>query len=258
MLRGAPISIAVSIAALFVMSSDPAFSRNADYEYVKNFEGRRIGMVYEHRSEGLIGELAIHLETGYFLFVRCKTGEKRWGQQHMRRHDRNCEGHFAPWPANIMTHIAQVEHLRVGLDGPPETCGICIEHEFRMFELPDGVEVIPPGADSILGDRGPPIQLPMTDPPFDPPILPFDLAPGMPGPFDPPPRIPSPFDTTPGIPSPFDTTPGMPSPLDPTFGLPDMFDPAPGAPDVFVPAPGMPGPGGAPSGGGMPGGGPGP
>ena len=245
MLRNIPMSIAISIAALFVMASDPAFSRNASYEYVKNSEGQRIGVVYAYGTKGLVGELAIHRDTRHFLFVRCGTREKRWGQKYMKRYDRNCRRQLAPWPKNIVEFV-QVEHGPVILDGPPETCGMCIELPFQMLELPDGVEVLPSDLDSILGEQGPPIRSPMTDPPFDP-MFEDPVRPGNEGeyPFDP--RI--------------DTIPSYPGRLDDEYEF--LFERFLFEPGTMLEGPGTmlegtPVPGGAPPGGGMPGGGFGP
>ena len=98
----------------------------------------------------------------------------------------------------------------------------------------DGVEVLPSDLDSILGEQGPPIRLPMTDPPFDP-MFEDPVRPGNGGeyPFDP--RI--------------DPIPSYPGRLDDEYEF--LFEPG-------TMLEGTPVPGGAPPGGGMPGGGFGP
>ena len=97
MLKNVLTLIAISIATLFGMLPDSAFPESADFEYVKDPEGRRLGMAYDEGDGKIyVGELA-KLKSGGYLFVRCGSGEKRLDEKRMKRHNRNCRGQFVPW-----------------------------------------------------------------------------------------------------------------------------------------------------------------
>lgn len=181
MLKNSLTSAAVSIMVFFGLSSGSAFAKNADYIFITNSEGLRLGMTYKYHRADYEGELAIHLETGYFLFIRCKGGEKKQGSEFMRRRDRNCSSQIAPWPSNIV-EFAQARHIKVNLDAAPRNCGICLESPFLAFDLPDGVKVIiPPGPLSPPPDPPTFFRTPGVDPGdlnLRPPSSPM---PGLPG-----------------------------------------------------------------------------
>ena len=71
MLKNALVLTAISIMALLSLFSGSAFAKNADYKFIINSERLRLGMTYWDGRANYEGELAVHLETGYFLFVRC-------------------------------------------------------------------------------------------------------------------------------------------------------------------------------------------
>lgn len=229
MLRTVLASTMVFVVVLFWLSSNPAFSGSSEYKYITDSKNRRLGTVYVGVDGNYLGELAIYSETGHLLFVRCTTNERRMGQEFMRRNKHNCRGQRAIWPKDLV-RFAKIQVKKVHLDGPPRTCGICQEFPFQMFELPDGVEVIPLRFENLLGENGPSM-----------------MPPGIPG----MPRI------DPGLPIPSPPFHDFDGSLDPTLRQPgwsDDEDGYPGGREMNLDGMNVPGgnlPGGGMSGGGI-------
>lgn len=169
MLKAMPVSIAISVATLFGLFSDPAFPGSADSVYYPtDSKEQRLGMVYAVEGEIYDGELAVDLWADEYVFVRCDSGEVLRGKEYMWRRSYNCEGLPVLWDTvptlkNIFPHVG-AKRLPLPIPDPVLPCGgVCMPSPLE-FHIPESGQPGWPG--DGYGPR------------FDPETMPGMPAPG--------------------------------------------------------------------------------
>lgn len=120
----------------------PATANSAEYDLVRDENGRVLGMNYVKDGNITRGELGIHRSTNFLLFVPCQGFNIRFGEKYFRRRVNNCSNRLALWPENLLTYITLSLSGPITLTGPKTNCGACMESPFADFQLPEGVEII--------------------------------------------------------------------------------------------------------------------
>jgi hypothetical protein len=132
------------IAICYMIMLSHHVSSGAEYEYVKNKYGKKLGVTYKTEKVEISGELAIDKKTGKMLFISCDKTKVLDNELHMRRNGRNCSIEFSTWPSNLLKHISVTQGRPVILSGrPSKTCGVCAETPFSYVDVPDEVEIDP-------------------------------------------------------------------------------------------------------------------
>ena len=116
----------------------------ATYDLVSDQYGVPLGLNYEKDGRSIRGELGIHRDQHLLLFVGCHDSQIRYGEEYMRRRNRNCQNQLARWPDNLISHVTAATTGPVTLTGPPSLCGPCMPAPFQGFDLPAGITVLTP------------------------------------------------------------------------------------------------------------------
>ena len=130
------------VVLFFHLSPHNAFTAE-EYEYIRNEDGDKLGMIYLLEGREISGELAISKLNKRLLFISCDKSRVLDNELYMRRNSIVCSEDFSAWPENLIDYYAESKGRPVILGGPPTSCGVCTEKPFQDFTISNEVTIDP-------------------------------------------------------------------------------------------------------------------